>query len=94
MEFLFTDIEGSTRLWEKFGTVMGEALQQHDTILENEIGHWGGQIIKHTGDGILSLLIEGWGEHIDKGYIYFAMGFSVLVEMLNLQAKKRRKGSV
>jgi len=42
----------------------------------------------------VSLLIEGWGEHIDKGYIYFAMGFSVLVEMLNLQAKKRRKGSV
>lgn len=59
MEFLFTDIEGSTRLWEKFGTVMGEALQQHDTILENEIGHWGGQIIKHTGDGIFAVFPSG-----------------------------------
>jgi predicted tellurium resistance membrane protein TerC len=37
----------------------------------------------------VSLLIEGWGGHIDKAYIYFAMGFSVLVEMLNLRVKKR-----
>jgi predicted tellurium resistance membrane protein TerC len=37
----------------------------------------------------VSLLVEGWGGHIDKGYIYFAMGFSVLVEMLNLRSKKK-----
>lgn len=37
----------------------------------------------------VSLLIEGWGGHIEKAYIYFAMGFSVLVEMLNLRVKKR-----
>ncbi|MEZ5012750.1 MAG: TerC family protein [Chitinophagales bacterium] len=36
----------------------------------------------------VSLLIEGWGGHIDKAYIYFAMGFSVLVEMLNLRMKR------
>lgn len=36
----------------------------------------------------VSLLVEGWGGHIDKAYIYFAMGFAILVEMLNLQMKK------
>jgi predicted tellurium resistance membrane protein TerC len=35
----------------------------------------------------MSLVAEGWEQHIPKGYIYFAMGFSVLVEMLNLRAR-------
>lgn len=34
-----------------------------------------------------SLVAEGWHYHIPKGYIYAAMGFSVLVEILNLRAK-------
>ena len=38
-----------------------------------------------------SLIADGFGVHIPKGYIYFAMGFSVFVEMINLwMAKKRR----
>ena len=37
----------------------------------------------------LSLVAEGWGFHIPKGYIYFAMAFSVLVEMLNLRVAKK-----
>ena len=37
----------------------------------------------------LSLLMEGFEKHIPKGYIYFAMGFSVFVEMLNLKAKAK-----
>ena len=36
----------------------------------------------------LSLLLEGFEHHIPKGYIYFAMGFSVFVEMINLRLKK------
>ncbi len=59
MKFLFTDIEGSTRLWERYGDIMGEALRQHDAILENEIGRWGGQIVKHTGDGIFAVFPAG-----------------------------------
>ena len=35
-----------------------------------------------------SLIAEGAGFHIPKGYIYFAMGFSVFVEFLNLKARK------
>jgi predicted tellurium resistance membrane protein TerC len=39
----------------------------------------------------VSLLAEGFDQHIPKGYIYFAMAFSVLVEMLNLKMKKNNK---
>jgi predicted tellurium resistance membrane protein TerC len=35
----------------------------------------------------VSLVAEGFGQHIPKGYIYFSMGFAVLVEFLNLRAK-------
>ena len=34
-----------------------------------------------------SLVAEGWGLHIPKGYIYFAMGFSVFLEMLNMRVR-------
>ncbi len=35
------------------------------------------------------LVADGLGRHVPKGYIYFAMGFSVMVEMLNLRVKRR-----
>lgn len=35
----------------------------------------------------VTLLAEGFDQHISKGYIYFAMGFSVFVEMLNLRLR-------
>ncbi|HUL02086.1 MAG TPA: TerC family protein [Gemmatimonadales bacterium] len=38
----------------------------------------------------VTLLADGLGQHVPRGYIYFAMGFSVLVEFLNLRAAKRR----
>ena len=37
----------------------------------------------------LSLIAEGFEHHIPKGYIYFAMGFSVFVEMINLRLRKK-----
>lgn len=36
----------------------------------------------------VSLIAEGFGMHIPKGYIYFAMGFSVFVEMINLRVRR------
>jgi predicted tellurium resistance membrane protein TerC len=36
----------------------------------------------------VTLMAEGFGQHISKGYIYFAMGFSVFVEMLNLRLQR------
>ena len=38
----------------------------------------------------VSLIADGLGQHIAKGYIYFAMGFSVFVEMLNIRVRARR----
>jgi predicted tellurium resistance membrane protein TerC len=37
------------------------------------------------------LVAEGFGQHIHKGYIYFAMAFSVFVEMLNLRVRRREQ---
>ncbi len=39
----------------------------------------------------MALVADGLGLHIPKGYIYFAMGFSVFVEMLNLKLRKRSR---
>lgn len=36
----------------------------------------------------VTLIAEGFGQHVSKNYIYFAMGFSVFVEMLNLRMSK------
>jgi len=41
-----------------------------------------------------TLIVEGLHQHIPKGYIYFAMGFSVLVEMLNLRVRKNERNPV
>jgi predicted tellurium resistance membrane protein TerC len=37
----------------------------------------------------MTLIAEGMGQHIPKGYVYFAMGFSIFVEMLNLRVKRK-----
>jgi len=39
----------------------------------------------------VSLVGEGFDQHIPKGYIYFAMGFSVFVEMINLRVRARSR---
>ena len=42
----------------------------------------------------MALIAEGWGYPIPKGYIYFAMAFSVVVEMLNIRVRARRRDAV
>jgi predicted tellurium resistance membrane protein TerC len=42
----------------------------------------------------VTLITEGFHRHIPKGYIYFAMGFSVFVEMLNLRLQRTRVPAV
>jgi predicted tellurium resistance membrane protein TerC len=42
----------------------------------------------------IALVAEGFDHEIPKGYLYFAMGFSVFVEMLNFQARKRARKPV
>jgi predicted ATPase/class 3 adenylate cyclase len=49
--FLFTDIEGSTQLWENHPEAMKSALAKHDSLLGDIFRIHNGQIIKTTGDG-------------------------------------------
>ena len=39
----------------------------------------------------MTLIADGMGFHVPRGYIYAAMGFSALVEVLNAVARRRRK---
>jgi predicted ATPase len=52
--FLFTDVEGSTRRWEKDADGMRQALAAHDEVLRSTIERHGGWLFKHTGDGVCS----------------------------------------
>ncbi len=49
--FLFTDIQGSTRLWEQHPEAMKAALARHDAILRQAIESHGGHVFKTVGDG-------------------------------------------
>jgi len=53
--FLFTDIEGSTRLWEHYPREMQQALRQHDALLRQEIEAHGGQVFKTIGDAFCAV---------------------------------------
>ncbi|HEY1342926.1 MAG TPA: adenylate/guanylate cyclase domain-containing protein, partial [Bryobacteraceae bacterium] len=49
---LFTDIEGSTRLWEQEGEGMSRALAEHDKLSREAVEAHRGFIVKMTGDGM------------------------------------------
>ena len=50
--FLFTDIEGSTRLWESEPTGMARALERHDRLCRSTVEACGGRLVKMIGDGL------------------------------------------
>ena len=50
--FLFTDLEGSTRLWEEQPAAMKSALARHDASLRAAVETHGGHVVKSTGDGL------------------------------------------
>ena len=52
--FLFTDIQGSTQLWDSFPDEMRAALEAHNQIMDDAIAAAGGSIVKDTGDGIFA----------------------------------------
>ncbi|GMQ98141.1 MAG: hypothetical protein BMS9Abin17_0647 [Acidimicrobiia bacterium] len=49
--FLFTDIEGSTRLWDRYPDAMSRAMQTHDKLLEQTVVGHGGYVFSQAGDG-------------------------------------------
>ena len=56
--FLFTDIEGSTRLWEERAVAMRSALERHDRILRQAIESFAGRVVKATGDGMVAVFTD------------------------------------
>ncbi len=58
---LFTDIEGSSRLWEREPERMAAALAGHDRLLREEVGRRGGSVVKSTGDGMLATFRDPHG---------------------------------
>jgi class 3 adenylate cyclase/predicted ATPase len=52
--FLFTDIEGSTRLWDAFPDDMRRALAIHDAIVTEAVTSRSGHVVKQTGDGVFA----------------------------------------
>ena len=55
LTFLFTDIEGSTRLWEQDPMRMQRALAAHDHVGRAAVEKHGGHIVKMTGDGMCAI---------------------------------------
>jgi predicted ATPase/class 3 adenylate cyclase len=56
--FLFSDIEGSTRLWEQHTQAMAAALARHDQLARAAVAAWRGHLVKATGDGIHAAFAE------------------------------------
>ncbi len=50
--FLFTDVEGSTRLWQAHPDAMGTAIARHDALLQQTVAAHGGIAFKTVGDAI------------------------------------------
>ena len=63
-----------------FSGVIGDFVQRHPTVKMLALS-----FLLLIG---VTLIVDGFGQHIPRGYIYFAMGFSVFVEMLNLRLRK------
>jgi predicted ATPase/class 3 adenylate cyclase len=59
--FLFTDIEGSTRLWEEHAEPMRDALLQHDDLLRACIETYGGHVFKTVGDAFCAAFFRPAG---------------------------------
>ena len=49
--FVFTDVVGSTELWEQVPTVMREAMVVHDQLVESAVTHHAGTLVRPRGEG-------------------------------------------
>jgi predicted ATPase/class 3 adenylate cyclase len=58
LTFLYTDIEGSTRLWEQYPESIEKALSNHDKILRGAVEGHGGSIFRTVGDGICAVFVN------------------------------------
>src|SRR5436190_8940519 len=61
LTFLFSDIEGSTRLWEAEPLRMKDALAWHDAIARHAVEANDGTLVKTTGDGVHAVFADPAG---------------------------------
>jgi predicted ATPase/class 3 adenylate cyclase len=55
LTFVFTDLESSTRLWERFPDAMKAAVERHDAILREAVEGSDGRVVKVMGDGVMAV---------------------------------------
>jgi len=60
LTFLFTDIEGSTRLWQAAPDAMQAALARHDTLVRRGVEERGGHVFKTAGDAFCAAFATPW----------------------------------
>jgi class 3 adenylate cyclase len=72
--YLFTDVEGSTRLWEHFPDQMRQALVRHDGLVESVVTRHGGVVVRPRGEG-------------DSHFAVFAHAADAAVAAVTLQSE-------
>lgn len=82
IEIMIAAVVVSILFMMAFAKPIGEFVQKHPTVKMLALS-----FLLLIG---VTLIAEGFDQHIPKGYIYFAMAFSVLVEVLNLQLRKSK----
>jgi predicted tellurium resistance membrane protein TerC len=82
IEIMVAAVVASVIFMMLFSGVISDFVQRHPTVKMLALS-----FLLLIG---VTLIVDGFHQHIPRGYIYFAMGFSVLVEMLNLRLRRRR----
>jgi predicted tellurium resistance membrane protein TerC len=96
LDSVITAVGMANELW-----VMVVAMVLAMLVMLASAGAIGGFVERHPSVKILALafllligvmlMAEGMGSHVEKGYIYVAMAFSLFVELLNLRYRARRR---
>jgi predicted tellurium resistance membrane protein TerC len=83
IEVMVAAVIASVGLMMLFASAIGRFVSDHPTIKMLALSFL-------VVIGVV-LIAEGFGNHVPKGYVYFAMAFSLAVEMLNIRMRKRAK---
>ena len=77
---------------DKTGRFIQGLKPDHFKVFEGDVSQQLQLVSQESVPAMFVLLVDSTHRHIPKGYIYFAMGFSVFVEMINLRIKVKRPG--
>ena len=85
--FLFTDLEGSTHLWDEFPDAMRPALARHDALLRGAIAGSNGHVVKMTGDGAHAVFSHARDAVAAAAKAQVALGHEPWVEVAPLRVR-------